>query len=107
DAPDCSDIDEADELAACEAEREAALNDDEGIRVTSPYDAPDQISQREGTAGQIAYAQLDVSDRPFDELTELGDAIREFGDELEESAPIEGLQVEYGGDLFGEFELPE
>ncbi|WP_116999100.1 MMPL family transporter [Desertimonas flava] len=107
DAPDCSGIDDPGDLEDCEAEREAALNDDETIEVTSPYDAPDQISQREGSAGQIAYAQLDVSDRPFEDLADIGDRIRDYGDELNEADPIDGLVVEYGGDLFGEFELPE
>ena len=76
DAPDCSAIDDADDLATCEADREAALNDNDIITVTSPYDAPDQISEREGVAGTIAYAQLDVSDRPFEDLADVGDAIQ-------------------------------
>jgi len=107
DAPDCSGIDDADELATCEQDRERALNDDNVVTVTSPYDAPDQISHREGFENQIAYAQLDVSDRPFEELADVGEAIRDYGDELNEAHPIDGLEIEYGGDLFGEFELPE
>jgi RND superfamily putative drug exporter len=107
DAPDCSEITDADELEQCEADREAALSDDDIITVTSPYDSPDLVSSRPGAEGQIAYAQLDISDRPFEDLTAVGEAIRDYGDELNETDPIEGLEVEYGGDLFGEFELPE
>jgi putative drug exporter of the RND superfamily len=54
--------------------------------------------------GTIAFVQLDVADRPFADLVADGKDIRDFGDELPE---IEGVQVEYGGDLFSEFELPE
>jgi RND superfamily putative drug exporter len=54
--------------------------------------------------GTIAFVQLDVADRPFEDLVADGKDIRDFGDELPE---IEGVQVEYGGDLFSEFELPE
>ncbi len=70
------------------------------VSVTSPYDAPQQVSED----GTIAFAQLDVRDRPFTELTELGTDIEDFGDEL---PAVDGLQIEYGGDLFSEFELPE
>jgi RND superfamily putative drug exporter len=71
-----------------------------GVTVTSPYDEPNQIS----ADGKIAFAQLDVADRPFNDLVEDGKDIRDYGDELPE---IEGVQIEYGGDLFSEFELPE
>ena len=72
----------------------------EGVAVTSPYDNPQQISQ----SGTIAFAQLDVTDRGFEEVTDLGNTIEEFG---AAQPQVPGLQVEYGGDLFGEFELPE
>jgi putative drug exporter of the RND superfamily len=61
---------------------------------------PIQVSED----GTIAFVQLDVADRPFEDLVADGKDIRDFGDELPE---IEGVQVEYGGDLFSEFELPE
>ena len=71
------------------------------IAVTSPYDNPAQISQD----GTIAFAQLDIRDtRDFTELEEVGDEIVEFGDTL---VLPEGVAVEYGGDLFSTFELPE
>ena len=72
----------------------------EGVSVTSPFDSPQQVSQD----GTIAFAQLDVEDRSFEEVTELGNDIEEFG---AEQPAVEGMTVEYGGDLFGEFELPE
>jgi RND superfamily putative drug exporter len=72
----------------------------EGVTVTSPYDNAEQISE----SGEIAYAQLDISDRGFEEITQLGTDIEEFAD----SQPaVQGMQVEYGGDPFSEFELPE
>ena len=88
-------------------EVEAALNEiidfaaeQPGVTVTSPYDNPQQISED----GTIAYAQLDISDRGFQEIIDLGTEIEEFGDSRESVA---GLEVEYGGDPFSEFELPE
>jgi putative drug exporter of the RND superfamily len=71
------------------------------ITVTSPYDSPRQISDD----GTIAFAQLDVRDsRTFTELQDVGNEIIDFGDGL---PAIEGLEIEYGGDLFAEFEMPE
>ncbi len=72
----------------------------DGVSVTSPYDNPAQVSQD----GTIAFAQLDVRDRGFQEVTDLGTTIEDFG---EDQPAVEGLQVEYGGDLFSTFELPE
>jgi RND superfamily putative drug exporter len=71
------------------------------ITVTSPYDSPSQVSED----GTIAFAQLDIRDsRDFEELQKIGIDIRDFGTELELPP---GVQIEYGGDLFSEFELPE
>ena len=71
------------------------------IAVTSPYDNPVQVSQD----GTIAFAQLDIRDtRDFTEIQEVGEEIMEYGESLD--LP-DGVQVEYGGDLFSEFELPE
>ena len=71
------------------------------ITVTSPYDSPQQISQD----GTVAFAQLDISDsRSFEELVLVGDRIIEHGDAL---PAVPGLQIEYGGDLFAEFAMPE
>ena len=73
----------------------AIADEVEGITVN-----PIQVSE----TAPIAFVQLDVADRPFEELVADGKDIRDAGDEL---APIEGVQIEYGGDLFSEFELPE
>jgi RND superfamily putative drug exporter len=71
------------------------------ITVTSFYDSPRQISDD----GTIAFAQVDIRDsRQFEELLTVGEDIIEYGDENVDAA---GLEVEYGGDLFSEFELPE
>ena len=73
----------------------------DGVTVTSPYDNPQQISQD----GTIAFAQLDVARpqlRPRSPTS--ATTIEDFGDEQHD---VDGLQIEYGGDLFGEFELPE
>lgn len=72
----------------------------EGVSVTSPYDHAEQVSED----GTISFAQLDIEDRSFEEATELGEVIQDFGHEL---PAVEGLQIEYGGDIFAEFELPE
>ena len=55
----------------------AFAEEQEGVQVTSPYDSPQQISQD----GTIAFAQLDVTDRPFQEVTDLGTTIEDFGEE--------------------------
>jgi putative drug exporter of the RND superfamily len=79
----------------------AYVTDQGDITVTSPYDNPQQISED----GTIAFAQLDIRDsRDFTQLQDLGAEIIEYGDDLEE---VQGLEIEYGGDLFSEFELPE
>jgi RND superfamily putative drug exporter len=72
----------------------------DAVDLTSPYDEPGQISDD----GTIAYAQLDIENLSFEEATSLGEDIREMGDEAVE---VDGLTVEYGGDIFAEFEMPE
>jgi len=72
----------------------------DGVTALLPYDHPEQISQD----GTIAFTQLEIRDRGFEEAISLGEEILEFG----ASQPtVEGLTIEYGGDLFSEFELPE
>lgn len=72
----------------------------DGITAVTPYENPQQISPD----GTIAFTQLEIRDRPFKEITSLGKEIEDFG---EAQASVPGMQIEYGGDLFGEFELPE
>ena len=54
-------------------------------------------------AGQVAYAQIDLSENLSE--TQTG----EIGSEIDDLAPtdIDGLQVEIGGQALGEFEPPE
>jgi putative drug exporter of the RND superfamily len=79
----------------------AYATDKGDITVTSPFENPQQISDD----GTIAFAQLDIRDsRTFTELQDLGKEIIAYGDSLPE---IDGVDIEYGGDLFSEFELPE
>ena len=70
----------------------------EGVSVTSPYDNPSQISPD----GTIAFAQLDITERDSTEILDFGDGDADFDDDI----AIDGLTIEYGGDIFGEFELP-
>jgi len=74
--------------------------DQGNITLTSPYDNRQQISED----GAIAFAQLDVADIGFTEVQTLGGDIDDFG---AEQPAIGGLTIEYGGDPFGEFEMPE
>ena len=79
----------------------AYVDEIDDITVTTPYDSPQQVSQD----GTIAFAQIDIADtRTFTELNEIGDDIIEQGEELN---TVEGLEIEYGGDLFAEFAFPE
>ena len=78
----------------------AFADSQDGVTVTSPYDNPQQISEQ----GDIAYAQLDVADMGFEEVLDLGMEIEDYGDE---NTDVQGLTIEYGGDPFSEFELPE
>jgi RND superfamily putative drug exporter len=75
----------------------------EGITIVSPYspDGGQQIASQGPEAGLIAYAQIGV---PRDVTIEEAAAI---ADEIEELKPeIEGLQIELGGQIFAEFEVP-
>lgn len=71
----------------------------EGIGVASPYDQPSQID----AAGTTAFAQLDVGNRREAEVLALAKEVQAFGD----NADISGLTVEYGGNIFAIFELPQ
>ncbi|MFV0306771.1 MAG: MMPL family transporter [Desertimonas sp.] len=70
------------------------------ITATTPYQNPGQISEN----GEIGFVQLDIRELGFTELTKLGTTIEECTSSLD--AP-DGVRLEFGGDLFGEFELPE
>jgi RND superfamily putative drug exporter len=75
----------------------------EDTKVQSPY-APDggqQISQVGDQAGKIAYASIEVP-RELDQ-----EAARAYANKVEQAAPkVAGLRIEYGGNMFSEFEPP-
>jgi putative drug exporter of the RND superfamily len=73
------------------------------VGVSSPYD-PDnsrQISSRDGLAGQVAYAGVDIDgDVPWED-------VQTISDEIDEATPhIDGLTVIKGGEIFAEVEVP-
>ena len=68
----------------------------EGVEVVSPYDEGNEHQIAEG--GQIAYAELNLSDRDFGDYVDDADVIKEMRDDVE----VEGLQVEFGGDMFAD-----
>jgi RND superfamily putative drug exporter len=73
------------------------------VRVESPYDedGAQLVSSVGPEAGRIAYANVELpEDLDFARATEIRDQI------LEDLPEIEGLRVELGGVIFGEFEPP-
>ncbi len=75
----------------------------EGITVVSPYseEGAQQIAAQGPEAGTIAYAQIGLPrDVTLEEATEIGTQIRESMPE------IQGVQIEIGGALLAEFEVP-
>lgn len=76
-----------------------------GLEITSPYEDPSLISQ----SGTIAYAVLVLPDIDSQEAqTRLGSDIIEVGERLESQGVVPSdLVVEYGGDPFVSFEIPE
>src|SRR5262245_7535300 len=75
----------------------------EGVSIVSPYDQPNQIN----ADGTIAFAQVNITDRDQSEVLDFSEAVQKLDDPITEGpGKIEGLTIEYGGDIFGEFELP-
>src|SRR5919106_1560548 len=75
----------------------------EGLTLSSPYtpEGAQQIAQQGPDAGQIAYAQIGL---PRDITLEEAAEIRSQLDELMPKIP--GVQIEIGGALLAEFEVP-
>jgi putative drug exporter of the RND superfamily len=70
------------------------------VEVVSPY-SPEGANQiAEG--GQIAYAEVNLADRPDADFFDAADEIEAITDDVD----VEGLQVELGGDLFASQEMP-
>ena len=75
----------------------------EGLTLTSPYgpQGAQQIASQGPEAGKIAYAQIGLPrDITLEEATVVGTEIRELLPE------IPGVQIEIGGALLAEFEVP-
>ena len=71
-----------------------------GVEVTSPYAMPSQISRD----GSIAFAQMNLPrETTMQEMLDIADKV--FAD----TKPVvdAGITVEYGGQAFAEFEMPE
>ncbi len=76
----------------------------EGITIVSPYspEGSQQIAAQGPEAGKIAYAQIGISrDTTLEEAAAISDQLEELMPE------IEGLQIELGGQIFAEFEVPD
>ncbi len=75
----------------------------EGVEVISPYASPGQISED----GTIAFAQLNVTDRDQADFLAFAEDVQTLDDDIVAGDnAIPGLTIEYGGDVFAEFELP-
>ena len=75
-----------------------------GVEVVSPYaeQAGGPRSRQITDDGTIAFAELNVSDRSQSQYTSLAKHIRDLGDQVN----IQGLNLQYGGDMFAEFTVP-
>ncbi len=103
---DGNDVLTADEVAALPADKQATLTDpvkvvspysEEGAQQTRPADAPSNTTGQDVSFAQLTVARVDqaTTQRLADEIQLLG-----------EKVDIPGLQVEYGGQVFQEFEFP-
>ena len=72
-----------------------------GVDVASPYVAGNEGQITDN--GRIAFAELQVSDRDYQAAIDLGNRIERLG----EAHELGGLTVEYGGEMFADFEMPE
>ena len=89
---------ETDAVRAAMTDLFARVDALEGVTVTSPFDAPGQIN----ASGTTAFASIDASIRSQAALTALGEEIQRIG----EPYAVDGLRIEYGGNIFAAFELP-
>ena len=69
----------------------------EGVEVVSPYEEGNE--HQIADSGQIAYAELNFSDRDFGDYVDDADVIKGLRDD---TAAVEGLTVEFGGDIFAD-----
>ncbi len=78
----------------------AQVDDLDGVSVASPY-APEGGGQV-SPDGTIAFAQINITERDQTEILAFSEDVQAIGDQID----IDGLTIEYGGEIFGEFELP-
>ena len=71
----------------------------EGIDVVSPYANPRQVAQ----SGFIGFARLEITNRSQADFDRVAGVITAIGDKVD----VEGLQIEYGGEVFAKFAMPE
>ena len=69
----------------------------DGLEVVSPYEVGNEHQIAE--SGRIAYAELNFSDRDFGDYMDDADVIKALRNE---AAGVEGLRVEFGGDIFAD-----
>ena len=72
----------------------------EGLAVTSPFSP--EGAQFNSTTKPISFAQISYDVKGQSEAIEIADQIKALGDEVQ----IDGLRIEYGGQLFAGFEFP-
>jgi RND superfamily putative drug exporter len=74
----------------------------DGVKVVSPY-TPDGASFN-SKSEPISFAQLNITERSQSAAQKLAKDIEKLGDNVQRP---DGLRIEYGGQLFQPFELPE
>ena len=83
----------------------AQIDELEGVEVVSPYspEAQGQVNQD----GTIVFAQLNITDRDQTQFLAFAEEVQALDDPITEGGGrVDGLTIEYGGEVFGEFELP-
>jgi RND superfamily putative drug exporter len=97
-------VEDAEVEAAMQALFDEAAQLDDVTNVESPYsgEGAQQIASDGPEAGRIAYANVEMPDDiEFARAGEIRDAI------LDDAPEIDGLRIEMGGFIFGEFEEPQ
>jgi putative drug exporter of the RND superfamily len=97
-------VDDPEVEAAMQALFDNAAQLDDVTGVESPYsgEGAQQIASEGPEAGRIAYANVEMPDDiEFARAGEIRDAI------LDDAPEIDGLRIEMGGFIFGEFEEPQ
>ena len=73
-----------------------------GVEVTSPFDPADGWPADQPGRHRSASLSSTCRTAASPQYQSLANKIRDLGDKVD----VQGLQIEYGGDMFGEFELP-